>query len=85
VTIPTYHDLHITTATIPRTSIFNLPFGVIVTCTRVGGWEVWNRWDGIEELLGGEYHITKWLRLDVGGHVIVDSLASGAEATGATK
>lgn len=71
---PTYHDLHITTATIPRTSIFNLPYGVMAICTRAGGWEIWNRWDGTEELLGGEYHNTKGLRLDIAGHVIVDSL-----------
>jgi len=65
-----YHDLHITTETIPRTSIFNLPYGVMVTCTRVEGWRVWN--DG-GKLLGGEYD-QEGLRLDVGGHVIVDSL-----------
>jgi hypothetical protein len=31
---PSYHDLHITTAQIPRTSIFNLPYGLLVTCDR---------------------------------------------------
>lgn len=72
---PTYHDLYITTGTIQRTSIFNLPLGVMVTCTRVGGWEAWNRWDGVDELLGGEYNNQKGLRLDIDGHVIVDSLA----------
>lgn len=71
---PSYHDLYITADGIPRTSIFNLPYGVIVTCTRVGGWEAWNKWEGVEELLGGEYNSTKGIRLDVDGHVIVDSL-----------
>ena len=33
-------DLHITTAQIPRTSIFNLPYGLQVTCNRVAGWEL---------------------------------------------
>lgn len=38
---PSYHDLHITTAKIPRTSIFDLPYGYEVACTRVTGWQVW--------------------------------------------
>lgn len=75
--MPSYHDLHITTTKIPRTSIFNLPFRVLVHCTRVSGWEVWVRKEDnlSEELLGGEYEGPgKGLRLDVAGHVIVDSL-----------
>lgn len=75
---PTYHDLHITTERIERISIFNLPFRVQVHCTRVGGWEVWAlKEEGLpEELLGGEYAGPgKGLRLDVAGHVVVDSLA----------
>lgn len=78
---PSYHDLHITTAAIPRTSIFDLPYGVEVTCTRVTGWTVRQTLtdDGMnvrrEPLrLGGEYDDPDaWLVLDVGGHVIVDS------------
>ena len=73
--LPTYHDLHITTPTIPRTSIFNLPFGVQVMCTRVAGWEAWAMAsEGLpEKLLGGEYGGNdKWLVLDVAGHVICD-------------
>lgn len=79
-TTPTYHDLHITTQDIPRTSIFNLPFYVQVTCTRVSGWRVWAVAEGNrpEELLGGEYD-EKGLRLDVAGHVIVDSLDRPAD------
>lgn len=79
--IPSYHDLHITTRKIPRTSIFNLPFGVSVECTRVGGWQVWRRnaQDKTEELLGGEYECGPdapdgdWLVLDIAGYVICDS------------
>lgn len=70
---PSYHDLYITTATLQRTSIFNLSYGLQVTCTRVGGWQLWNIWGGKEELLAGEYD-GNGLRLDVGGHVIVDSM-----------
>lgn len=73
---PSYHDLHITTAEIARTPIYNLPFSVRVKCNRVGGWEVWEIWDGSERLLGGEYAGPEnGLRLDVAGHVIVDSLS----------
>lgn len=67
---PSYHDLHITTATIPRTSISNLGFGLEVSCNRVGGWCLW---DASKVLLAGEYD-TKGLRLDVNGVVICDSL-----------
>lgn len=73
---PSYHDLHITTAEIPRTSIFNLPYGLRVTCCRVAGWELWRHRDlnaGEYELIAGEYDgPEKWLVLDVAGHVIVD-------------
>jgi hypothetical protein len=70
-----YHDLYITTASIPRTSIFNLPYGLVVTCTRSAGWELWNKWDGKEELLAGEYadDPVYSLILDVAGYVIIDS------------
>lgn len=69
---PSYHDLHITTAKIPRTSIFNLPYGLLVTCARTGGWELWETKPDL--LLAGEFH-DEGLRLDVGDHVIVDSLS----------
>jgi hypothetical protein len=67
--MPSYHDLHITTAAVARTSIFNLPFGLMVTCTRTAGWELWEH----EKLIAGEYD-DHGLRLDVAGHVVVDSL-----------
>jgi hypothetical protein len=69
---PTYHDVYIETADIPRTRLFDLPYGVEVSCTRIGGWRVWG--DDGKRLLGGEYEGAKGLRLDVGGLVIVDSL-----------
>lgn len=73
--MPGYHDLHITTPGIPRTSIFNLPYGIEVSCTRVTGWQAWDIRDPREKsvLLGGEYDGEKWLVLDVNGHVIVSS------------
>lgn len=66
---PTYHDLFITTAHLERTSIFNLPHGYLVTCTRAAGWEL--RTD--EKLVAGEF-MDAGLRLDIAGHVIVDNL-----------
>ncbi len=78
---PSYHDLHITTAEIGRTSIFNLPYDLQVMCCRVAGWQLWRTathpsgWI----LLAGEYdNPDKWLVLDVSGHVIVDSRRPGA-------
>ena len=71
---PSYHDLHITTPDIPRTSIMDLPFRVRVSCSRVAGWIAWAlAEDGNErKFLGGEYDDT-WLVLDVAGHVICNS------------
>jgi hypothetical protein len=73
-----YHDLHITTRTIPRTSIFNLPYNTEVTCTRTAGWRLWSTDprpapDHTQpRLIAGEYD-KNWLVLDVAGHIIVDS------------
>jgi hypothetical protein len=74
---PSYHDLYITTATISRARIFDLPYGLEVRCTRVTGWQLWDMSPGVggePELLAGEYDgQDKWLVLDVAGHIIVDS------------
>lgn len=89
MTAPSYHDLYITTGDIPRTSIFNLGFGLQVTCTRTAGWELWRTGDGRGHLMNTEGPVSsgwtlmageyagdeKGLRLDVDGTVIVDSLA----------
>jgi hypothetical protein len=74
--LPSYHDLHVTTAQIPRASIFDLPYGLIVTCARTTGWrlEDADASRGRGEVLAGEYEDPEqWLVLDVAGHVIVDS------------
>lgn len=83
--VPSYHDLHVTTAAIPRTSVFSLPYGLQVTCCRVSGWELWRTasrpadW----QLLAGEYaDPASWLVLDVDGFVIVDSRAREEGAPG---
>lgn len=74
--MPSYHDLHVTTPEIARTSVFNLPYGLQVTCSRVAGWELWRAATRPSDwkLLAGEYtDPARWLVLDVDGHVIVDS------------
>jgi hypothetical protein len=71
-----YHDLYITTKDISRTRLFNLPFSLMVICTRAGGWELWDMRGGFEssELLAGEYAgADKWLVLEENEHVILDS------------
>ncbi|UTC29188.1 hypothetical protein BAMBUS_01060 [Brevundimonas phage vB_BpoS-Bambus] len=80
---PSYHDLHLTTEDMERTSIFDLPYNVAVTCTRAGGWQVWHKPDpsGPARQLAGEFAGDgQGLRLDVAGHVIVDSLPKAAPA-----
>lgn len=78
--LPSYHDLYITTAEIHRTRLFDLPYGLMVTCTRVGGWELWQSQSFAEKkLIAGEYD-THGLVLDVDGTVIVDSLLEGASS-----
>jgi hypothetical protein len=73
---PTYHDLHITTAQIPRTSIFNLSYGLQVTCNRAAGWVL----SSGNVILAGEYEEPeKWLVLDVAGHVIINSRREAGE------
>jgi hypothetical protein len=81
---PSYHDLHITTAEIPRTSIFNLPYGLEVTCNRVTGWYLTRLEEsslrGSKVVLAGEYdEPEKWLILDVAGHTVVDSRATAGK------
>ncbi len=78
--IPGYHDLYVTTETIPRTQLFDLPFGYSVHCCRVTGWELHHyNDDGFTAVVAGEYD-GRWLRLDVGGFVIVDSSGRETEA-----
>lgn len=72
-----YHHLHVTTAKIARARLFDLPFGLQVTCNRVAGWELWDASAGMAadwKLLAGEYAgPDRWLVLDVAGYVILDS------------
>jgi len=79
---PSYHDLHVTTAAIPRARLFDLPYGLQVQCTRTGGWQLWQTASDMRDwaAIAGEYDDPgKWLVLDVGGHVIVDSRRPAAK------
>lgn len=74
--MPSYHDLHVTAVGIDRTRLFDLPYGLQVTCSRVAGWELWRTATDLKnwQFLGGEYASPEqWLVLDVDGHVILDS------------
>lgn len=64
-----YHDVHVRTAEISRTSIFDLPYGYELTCNRVAGWSLWR--NGLK--VAGEYSGDGMI-IDVAGHVILDSL-----------
>lgn len=81
--VPSYHDLYITAADLPRSRLADLPFNVHVLCTRAGGWEVWHNPDraGEPQLLAGEYSAAG-LVLDVAGHVILDSLSAVRKEVG---
>lgn len=89
MTAPSYHNLYVTTAKIQRTRIFDLPYGLEVTCTRSGGWQLWRAKTYLptghvaaeSEVVAEEYAAPgKGLRLDVDGHVIVDSLVASLMA-----
>lgn len=68
---PNYHHLFVTTRSIERTRFSELSFRYKVTCTRVGGWELWEG----DKLVAGEFDtISAPLRLDVNGVVICDGL-----------
>jgi hypothetical protein len=51
---PTYHDVVVQIKG-QDYRLFDHSYGLRLTCTRAGGWELWNMWGGKEELLGGEF------------------------------
>ncbi len=63
-----YHDLYITTSKIKRTRLFNMPYGYEIICNRIGGWQLVME----NKIIAGEYD--KGLRLDINGHIFIDSL-----------
>lgn len=76
-----YHDLHITTRTIPRTRLTDLPGELRVTCTRSNGWSLWLSGRSKDVCLAGEYAGPgRGIRLDVCGAIIVDSMGGNEYA-----
>lgn len=61
-----YHDVEVESDKLPRIKLFNASYGLQLICTRAAGWELWNMWSGVEELLAVEYHEVK-LRIYVSG------------------
>ena len=49
-----------------------------LTCTRVGGWQLWRTWEGKSELVGGEYD-NEDFRIKVSGRVICGSASDETE------
>ena len=79
---PSYHALNLTTKTIPRTPLVRFQDRIDVTCGKVSGWEAWHIVTNTDPKahkpttavrLGGEFTPDNWIRLDVAGHIIVDS------------
>jgi len=51
-----------------RFSLFD-SYALRLTCTCAGGWELWNTWEGKEELLAGEFDVVP-LRVYVAGVLV---------------
>jgi hypothetical protein len=52
--------------------IFDCSYGLQLTCTRAGGWELWDYWDDHEVLIGGEYNGDNF-RIEVDGIIICNN------------
>ena len=64
-----YHDVVIIIDG-KRYDLFNLPYGYQITCTRVGGWELWYKEFDMEyKQVGGEYD-SKSFQIEVAGKII---------------
>ena len=70
-----YHDVVVSFGD-KKIPLFDASYGLMLTCTRAGGWELWNRWGGTEELLAGEFNEVP-LTIEVAGHAILRSKPSG--------
>lgn len=63
-----YHDVEVEYGG-KRFRLFDVSYGLRLTCTRAGGWELWNMWEGKEEFLAGEFRDPP-LRVYVAGVLI---------------
>jgi hypothetical protein len=69
---PSYHDVDVYLDDVKH-NIFNSSYGLQLTCTRAAGWEVWNKFEGEEELLAGEFNPKCRFRLVIRGVCIADN------------
>lgn len=76
---PSYHDV-VVFAGDKRLCLFDSSYGLQLHCTRVAGWQLWNVWDGKDELLAGEYNPEKPIRVEVRGVVICETKPSEGDA-----
>ncbi len=82
-----YHDVHLTLSDGKRQRLGDMPFNIELSCTRVGGWQVWvmNTDPGARSgnRLGSEYDPVDWLVVDIDGVPICQRCmpeADGAQA-----
>jgi hypothetical protein len=52
--VRSYHDVEVGFDG-KRGKLFDLSYGLELTCTRAGGWQLWNKWEGRSTLVAGEY------------------------------
>jgi hypothetical protein len=64
-----YHDVEVEYEG-GRFHIFDMPYSWHLTCTRAGGWELWDMWCAEGKLLAGEFNKRKPLRVYVAGVLI---------------
>jgi len=69
----TYHDVYITTRDSERKSIFDLPYGYVINCSRTRGWSVWLNETLVTDEFRSTYMPKPWMVIDVAGHVIIDT------------
>lgn len=69
--VPSYHDVVVIFDGV-RYKVFDQPYSMLITCTRAGGWEFWENYQGAQTLLGGEFN-AKPFRIEVNGIPIVDN------------
>lgn len=79
-----YHDLYVTTDTLPRQRLFDMPYGFEVTCNRTTGWQLWFHATDESNMLQSAKIAEEFprdgtptgLKLDVNGVVLCDSLTN---------
>lgn len=66
-----YHSVKVTVGD-KEYKIFDSSYSLILTCTRTGGWELWEKREGTETLLGQEFGTALFL-IEADGQIICDN------------